>query len=108
MVLQASPAPAAGQLNSLAKLRSLELFAGGGGMALELHVAGFEHSALIEFDPKACDTLRHNARRWAISGSDNQAWEDNSVILHDVRHFDLDTIKNHKSLDLLAGGLPSL
>ena len=106
MVLQASPAPAAGQLNSLAKLRSLELFAGGGGMALGLHVAGFEHSALIEFDPKACDTLRHNARRWAISGSDNQAWEDNSVILHDVRHFDLDTIKNHKSLDLLAGGPP--
>jgi DNA (cytosine-5)-methyltransferase 1 len=75
-------------------------------MSLGLHAAGFEHTALVEFDPKACDTLRHNARRWAISGSDNQAWEDNSVILHDVRHIDLDAIENHQSLDLLAGGPP--
>jgi len=106
MALQASPTPAAGQLNSLTKLRSLELFAGGGGMALGLHAAGFEHSALVEFDPKACDTLRHNARRWAISGSDNQAWKEDSVILHDVRHIDPDAIEKHQSLDLLAGGPP--
>lgn len=37
---------------------------------------------------------------------DNKAWEDNSVILHDVRHIDLDTIENHQALDLLAGGPP--
>lgn len=106
MVLQASPTPSVGQPDSLSRLRSLELFAGGGGMALGLHAAGFNHSALVEFDSKACDTLRHNARRWAIHGSDNQAWENNAVIFQDVRHIDLDAIENYDSLDLLAGGPP--
>lgn len=36
----------------------VELFAGAGGAALGLHRAGFEHRALIEMDPAACDTLR--------------------------------------------------
>ncbi len=106
MVLQASTTTTVGQPAAQSRLRSLELFAGGGGMALGLHAAGFNHSALVEFDPKACDTLRHNARLWAIRGSDNQAWEDNAVMLHDVRHFDLNAIENHDSLDLLAGGPP--
>jgi len=106
MVLQASPTPSVGQPDSQSRLRSLELFAGGGGMALGLHAAGFNHSALVEFDSKACDTLRHNARCWAIHGSKNQAWEDNAVMLHDVRHIDLDAIENYDSFDLLAGGPP--
>ena len=106
MVLQASTTTSVGQPVAQSRLRSLELFAGGGGMALGLHTAGFNHSALVEFDPKACDTLRHNARHWGIRGSDNQAWEDNAVMLDDVRHIDLNAIAGHDSLDLLAGGPP--
>lgn len=106
MTLQSPLSPAAGQLQSSSKPRSLELFAGGGGMALGLHAAGFNHSALVEFDPKACDTLRHNSRRWAAAGNAGKAWDEESVILHDVRHFDLDTIDGCQSLDLLAGGPP--
>ena len=106
MALQASPTPSVGQPSSKSRLRSLELFAGGGGMALGLHAAGFQHSALIEIDSKACDTLRHNARCWETRRTDNQAWEDNAVMLQDVRHIELDAIENHDSLDLLAGGPP--
>ena len=106
MVLQASTTSSVGQTAAPAKPRSLELFAGGGGMAMGLHAAGFNHSALVEFDPKACDTLKHNARQWEIRGDDNQAWAVNAVMLHDVRCIDLDAIGGHDSLDLLAGGPP--
>ena len=106
MVLQAPSTPSVGQADPKANPCSLELFAGGGGMALGLHAAGFIHSALVEFDPKACDTLKHNASSWATRCSHNRAWEDDAVRLQDVREIDLDTIENSNSLDLLAGGPP--
>lgn len=106
MALQASPTPSVGQLSAKPRLRSLELFAGGGGMALGLHAAGFQHSALVEFDSKACDTLRYNARCWDARNIEFQAWEDKAVILQDVRQIEVDAIENYDSLDLLAGGPP--
>ncbi len=39
---------------------SVELFAGGGGLALGVHEAGFEHLLVNELDRRACDTLRAN------------------------------------------------
>ncbi|MFY7897867.1 MAG: DNA cytosine methyltransferase, partial [Candidatus Planktophila sp.] len=104
MAPQASPTASVGQPSSKSRLRSLELFAGGGGMALGLHAAGFQHSALIEIDSKACDTLRHNSRCWETRRIDNQAWVANAVMLQDVRHIELDAIESRDSLDLLAGG----
>ncbi len=41
-------------------MRSLDVFAGGGGMALGIQRAGFRHVALIERNHVACETLRAN------------------------------------------------
>jgi DNA (cytosine-5)-methyltransferase 1 len=39
---------------------SVELFAGGGGLAMAVHEAGFRHLLLNEFAKRACETLRAN------------------------------------------------
>jgi DNA (cytosine-5)-methyltransferase 1 len=72
-------------------LTSVELCAGAGGQALGLEQAGFEHVALFENDPHACQTLRHNRPRWRVEE-------------HDLfQPFDFSQFKN---VGLLAGGLP--
>ena len=87
------------------RLRSIELFAGGGGMALGVHEAGFDHSLLVEFDPKACDTLRHNAQTWESSTRTLPPWNQNTIVCQDVRSLNLN-LPEWRSLDLLAGGPP--
>ncbi|HVS60351.1 MAG TPA: DNA cytosine methyltransferase [Gemmatimonadaceae bacterium] len=69
----------------------LEICAGGGGQAIGLEAAGFEHAAALEIDPHACATLRLNRPGW-------------NVIEGDVRHFDGRPYRG--SVDLLAGGVP--
>ena len=71
-------------------LTALELCAGAGGQALGLEQAGFKHSALIEIDPHACETLRCNRPGW-------------KVIEGDIATFDA---KPFKGADLVAAGLP--
>lgn len=70
---------------------SLELCAGGGGQALGLESAGFEHAGLIENDAAACNTLRLNRPGWNVLERDLFQSFDFSVF---------------KGIDLLAGGLP--
>lgn len=41
-------------------MRSVELFAGGGGLALGTHLAGFSTEVVAEWDRWSCDTLREN------------------------------------------------
>ena len=36
---------------------SIELFTGGGGLAIGMHQAGFRHLLAVEFDRRACQTL---------------------------------------------------
>jgi DNA (cytosine-5)-methyltransferase 1 len=70
---------------------TLELCAGGGGQALGLELAGFEHAALIENDKAACNTLRMNRPKW-------------NVVEHDL--FEPLDLSPYKGIDLVAGGLP--
>lgn len=79
-------------------LKSIELFAGAGGLALGLEKAGFETIGLIEIDHAAANTLKINRPNW-------------NVICDDIAKIScldlLDTFKIDKGeLDLLSGGAP--
>lgn len=41
-------------------MKSIELFAGAGGLAIATANAGFEHEAVLEWNQNACDTIRRN------------------------------------------------
>lgn len=44
-------------------MKSVELFAGAGGLAMGCELAGFEAVAVVEWDKWACDTVRENQAR---------------------------------------------
>lgn len=46
-------------------MRSVELFAGAGGLAIGMSNAGFHHAAVIEWNHDACETFRENQRHRA-------------------------------------------
>src|ERR1035441_6524158 len=79
-------------------MKSLELFAGIGGLALGTARAGFEPVALVEWDRDACGTLRENQRR-RVEGM--HKW---SVFEGDVRDFDYGSVP--EGIDLIAAGVP--
>ena len=79
------------------RLHSLELFSGGGGLALGTARAGFHHKAVIEWNRNACETLRVNRKLF----SETNHWE---VLEKDVREIDFSAFG--ADLDLLAGGAP--
>ncbi|MFL6160762.1 MAG: DNA cytosine methyltransferase [Jatrophihabitantaceae bacterium] len=82
---------------------SIELFAGGGGMALGLHLAGFEHRQLVEWDGQACETLRLNSRRDdPLHG--RPPWKPDAVVGGDVREWA--AALDSRTVDLVAGGPP--
>ena len=75
----------------MSQFNSLEMCAGAGGQALGLEMAGFDHSALIELEPAACDTLRLNRPAW-------------NVIEDDLRRFDGTP---YKGVDLWPAACPA-
>jgi DNA (cytosine-5)-methyltransferase 1 len=79
-------------------LKSLELFAGAGGLAIATSSAGFRHEAVIEWDHDACDTLRLNAH----SGSGHA--EDWNVIEKDISEHDFRQYANR--IEFISGGPP--
>ena len=79
-------------------LKSVELFAGAGGLAMGVSLAGFDSLAVVEWDRWACDSIRENQRRGFPLVQDWNVWEG------DVRHFDWTAIP--EGIDLLAGGPP--
>lgn len=46
-------------------MNSVELFAGAGGLAMGMAKAGFHHSALVEWNQYACQTIRENPHHYS-------------------------------------------
>ncbi|WAX58536.1 DNA cytosine methyltransferase [Jatrophihabitans cynanchi] len=80
-------------------LTSVELFAGGGGMALGTRKAGFEHVGLVEWNKNAAAILRHNATKHP------DLWTPDHVHEQDVRLW-LQQTDIESDVDLVAGGPP--
>lgn len=78
--------------------KSIELFAGAGGLALGLEQAGFEHIGLVEFDKNAAGTLKKNRPKW------NVLCEDVEVVAS--RNLEKEFSIKKNELDLLSGGAP--
>lgn len=79
-------------------MKSVELFAGAGGLGLGLSLVGFEPRAVIELDRWACDTIRENQAR------DYPLVADWPVFEGDAREFDYASLP--KDIDLVSGGPP--
>ena len=70
--------------------RSIELFAGAGGLAIGLEKSGFNAIALNEIDKDACQTLMKNRPEW-------------NVIEGDISNIDFSV---YNDIDFLSGGFP--
>lgn len=79
------------KIKPLQNYKSVELFAGGGGLALGLERAGFDTIFLNEIDKHACNTLRHNRPNW-------------NVVEGDISGIDFNI--DNDDIDLLTGGFP--
>lgn len=75
-------------------MKSVELFAGGGGLAIGIEQAGFEPAYIIENNRDACKTLASNYL--GKSGA--------TIHSGDIRQFDYKTID--ESVTLVSGGPP--
>lgn len=80
------------------RMRSVELFAGGGGLLLGSHLAGFSTELVAEWNPWCCQTLRMNRDCGLpiVAGID--------VRQGDVR--DVDWSSLGEGIDLVSGGPP--
>lgn len=79
-------------------MKSIELFAGMGGLGMGCELAGFSPLAVIEWNKWACETLRENAER------DHPLVRDWMLHEGDVRNFDLGALS--ETVDLVSGGPP--
>ncbi|MDR3063848.1 MAG: DNA cytosine methyltransferase [Methanobrevibacter sp.] len=70
-------------------MKTVELFAGAGGLGLGLENAGIEHEMLVEIDKDCVATLKHNRPNW-------------NVVHGDVQEIDFKSIKT----DVVTGGFP--
>ena len=86
------------KVNSEVELKTIELFAGAGGLALGVEKAGFNTIGLIEIDKNACNTLKLNRPNWNVIN-------ENIANISSKKLEDFFSIKKGE-LDLLSGGAP--
>ncbi|AMD32556.1 TPA: DNA cytosine methyltransferase [Streptococcus agalactiae] len=79
-------------------MKSIELFAGAGGLALGIEKAGFDTIGLVEFDSAASETLKYNRPNWNVIHDD----------VANISKLDLEEyfLIKKGELDLLSGGAP--
>ncbi|WP_211658945.1 DNA cytosine methyltransferase [Phytoactinopolyspora halophila] len=85
---------------------SIELFTGGGGLALAMHNSGFRHLVAVELERRACETLRANIAE-AFNPEVQQAETLDSpwpLIEDDIRKVSFG--KWRGDVDVVAGGVP--
>lgn len=75
----------------LRSYKSIELFAGCGGLALGMEKAGFDSVLLNEIDSNACETLRKNRPNW-------------NVVEGDIAKINFSEFNN--KIDIVSGGFP--
>jgi len=78
-------------------MNSIELFAGGGGLALAAAQSGFKHSSLIELDGDSVATLRKNVGSLGVN-------KKLLICSRDIREVDFK--KYESKIDFLSGGPP--
>lgn len=83
-------------------LTSVELFAGAGGLAMGVGLAGFKSHGVVEWDRWACDTIRQNQVRgnplvadWPLHEGDVREW---------TKALEGESLRG--KMDLVAGGPP--
>ena len=70
---------------------AVELFAGAGGLALGLELAGIKTLEYVEFDKACCETLRANRPEW-------------NVVCDDIHNVDFTAYRD--KIDIVTGGFP--
>lgn len=83
------------------KRKSVELFAGAGGLGIGLAKSGFEPQLVVEHNKWCCDTLRENHDVLAERSSRKRPLD---VVEGDIRRVDFTRFDG--SLDLISGGPP--
>ncbi|OOE64079.1 DNA cytosine methyltransferase [Salinivibrio kushneri] len=78
-------------------MKSIELFAGCGGLAIGLEKSGIKPDAIIEFNKHACNTIRKN---YAGKSSTPLLFEG------DIRNFDYGNIEQIRDINIISGGPP--
>lgn len=77
--------------------KSIELFAGAGGLALGLELAGFNAQGLVEIDKYAAQTLRENRPDWNVIEDDIVKVSENGI-----RNY----LPKDCEIDFVSGGYP--
>lgn len=97
----ADPSPVAAKAGT-----SIELFTGGGGLAIAMHQAGFRHLVAVELDARACQTLRAGeAVSYDPAAPMPQSLGDPWPLIEGDIH-DVDFTRWNGHVDVVAGGVP--